>query len=325
MVSMPKSTKLCFLANMKKLHQIFGFLVLFFAFSHAQAAFNEGFKKCVECHEAEVEVWKGTKHFKSFNEVHKKDEAAKILAAVGGEKNMRQNATCVTCHYTETKTSETSKPQVATGPSCESCHGASSGWREIHNNYGEGIKDASKEAPANKAKRIADATKAGLIWPSMTYDVASNCMQCHGLAQSKIGGDILDKMLDAGHPGEPEFELVKNSQGVVRHRFYPPNVKTNAEMTPAELARMFIVGKAAQLVSAVTAAGKATHPKYVELQKKREQDARAALQLVADVPEVKALLDKPSHEAGRKLSDALKTKDLFDKVKAVLPAKSTYK
>ena len=287
------------------------------------APFNEGFRKCAECHESEVEVWKQTKHFKSYNEVHKKEEAAKILAAVGGPTNMRQNATCVTCHYTETKTSETSKPQVATGPSCESCHAASSAWREIHNNFGDGVKEASKEAPANKTKRIAEATKAGMIWPSMTYDVASNCMQCHGLAQSKISGDTLDKMLDAGHPGEPEFELVRNSQGTVRHRFYPPNVTVNAEMSPAELSRMYIVGQAAQLVSATAAASKATHPKYVALQKKREQDARAALQAVADVPEVKALLGAPTHEAGRKLSDALKGKDLSAKVK--LPAKSTYK
>lgn len=294
------------------------------AFGSASAApFNEGFRKCAECHEAEVDVWKQTKHAKSYNEVHKKEEAAKILAAVGGPNNMRQNATCVTCHYTETKASESAKPQVATGPSCESCHGASSEWREIHNNYGDGIKEASKEAPAHKSKRIADATKAGMLWPSMTYDVASNCMSCHGLAQSKISGDTLDKMLDAGHPGEPEFELVRNSQGTVRHRFYPPNVNTNAEMSPAELSRMFIVGQAAALVSATGAAAKATHPKYVALQKKREQDARAALQGVADIPEVKALLASPTHEAGRKLSEALKGKDLSAKVK--LPAKSTYK
>jgi hypothetical protein len=94
-------------------------------------------------------------------------------------------------------------------------------------------------------------------------------------------------------------------------------------MTPAELSRLFIVGQAAALVSATGASAKATHPKYIALQKKREQDARAALQGVADLPEVKALLSAPTHEAGRKLADALKGKDLSAKVK--LPAKSTYK
>lgn len=300
-------------------------LFLGFAASASAAPFAEGFRKCQECHEPEVEVWKQTKHFKSYNEVHKKEAAAKILAAAGGGASMRQNSTCLMCHYTETKASETAKPQVASGPSCESCHGASSEFRDVHNFYGDGITDANKEPPANKAKRLAAATKAGMIWSFMTYDIAANCMDCHGLAQPKLKGEVLAKMLEAGHPGEPEFELVRYSQGSVRHRFYPPNVNTNAEMNAAELARLYIVGQAAKLVSATTAASKTTLPKYVAMQKKREQDSRAALQAVVDVAEVKAVLDKPSADAARKLADALKGKDLSAKVKAQLPAKNTYK
>jgi hypothetical protein len=289
------------------------------------APFAEGFRKCQECHEPEVEVWKQTKHFKSYNEIHKKESAAKILAAAGGGASMRQNSTCVMCHYTETKASETAKPQVASGPSCESCHGASSEFRDVHNFYGDGVADASKETAANKAKRIAAATKAGMIWSFMTYDVAANCMDCHGLAQPRLKGDVLAKMLEAGHPGEPEFELVRYSQGSVRHRYYPPNVNTNAEMNAADLARLYIVGQAAKLVSATTAAGKSTQPQYAALQKKREQASRSALQAVADVPEVKAVLDKPSADTARRMADALKGKDLSAKVKAQLPAKNTYK
>jgi hypothetical protein len=289
------------------------------------APFAEGFRKCQECHEPEVEVWKQTKHFKGYNEIHKKESAAKILAAAGGGASMRQNSTCVMCHYTETKASETAKPQVASGPSCESCHGASSEFRDVHNFYGDGVADASKETPANKAKRLAAATKAGMIWSFMTYDIASNCMDCHGLAQPKLKGDVLAKMLEAGHPGEPEFELVRYSQGSVRHRYYPPNVNTNAEMSAADLARLFIVGQAAKLVSATTAATKSANPQYTALQKKREQDSRTALQTVADLPEVKAVLDKPTADSARKLADSLKGKDLSAKVKAQLPAKNTYK
>lgn len=302
--------------------------LLFLGFTAGNAAaapFSEGFRKCQECHEAEVEVWKKTAHFKSYNEVHKKESAAKILAAAGGGASMRQNSTCVMCHYTETKDSESAKPKVASGPSCESCHGASSEYRDVHNFYGEGVADASKETPANKAKRLAAATKAGMIWSFMTYDIAANCMGCHGLAQSKVKGDVLAKMLEAGHPGEPEFELVRYSQGSVRHRYYPPKIDLNAEMTPAELSRLFIVGQAAKLVSATEAAGKSSSPKYAALQKKRETDARAALQAVADLPEAKAVLDKPSADSARKLADALKGKDLSAKVKSQLPAKNTYK
>lgn len=291
----------------------------------AAAPFAEGFRKCEKCHEAEVEVWRGSEHFKSFNTVHRKEQAKKILDAAGGGASMRQNANCVLCHYTETRSSPTAKPQVASGPSCESCHGASSEWRDVHNFYGEGIDDPAKEPPANRTKRLAEARKAGMIWSFMHYEIASNCAECHGLAHPKLGADVLAKMLDAGHPSEPDFELVRNSQGSVRHRFYPPDYSKNAEMTPAELARLFVIGQAATLVSATAAASKSSHAKYAALQKKRAQDASKALQAVADLPEVAALLKQPTHENGRKLADSLKTKDLSAKVKAMLPAKSTYK
>ena len=62
------------------------------------------------------------------------------------------------------------------------------------------------------------------------------------------------------------------------------------------------------------AASKSSAPQYAALQKKREQDSRTALQSVSDVPEVKAVLDKPSADTARKLADALKGKDLSAKV-----------
>jgi hypothetical protein len=288
-------------------------------------SFNEGYRKCAKCHEAEVAVWQKTKHSQSFNEVHKKEEAKKILAAVGGPGSMRANPACVLCHYTETKSSPSAKPAVNSGPSCESCHGASSDWRDVHNFYGEGIEDPAKEPPANKPKRIAEARKAGMIWSFMHYDIAANCAECHGLAHPKLKGDVLAKMLEAGHSAEPAFELVAYSQGSVRHRYYPPNITLNAEMKPAELARFFVIGQAAKLVSATAAAGKSDHAKYVALQKKRAEEARKALAAVADLPEVKAVLDKPSADAARKLADALKDKDVSGKVKALLPAKGSYK
>src|SRR5688572_19615836 len=291
----------------------------------AAAPFAEGFRKCEKCHEAEVEVWKETAHFKSFQTVHRKDAAKKILEAAGGGASMRQNPTRRSSDLTETRSSPTAKPQVASGPSCESCHGASSDWRDIHNFYGEGIEDPKKEPPANRIKRLAEARKNGMIWSFMHYDIAANCNECHGLAHPKLAADVLAKMLDAGHPGDPQFELVRYSQGTVRHRFYPPDMNKNAEMTQAELARFFVIGQAATLVSAAAAAGKSNHPKYVALQKRRAQDAAKSLQAVADLPEVAALLKQPSHDNARKVADSLKDKDVSAKVKGMLPARNTYK
>src|SRR5207244_11848300 len=106
---------------------------------------------------------------------------------------------------------------------------------------------------------------------------------------------------------------------------FPTRRSSDLEMAPPELARLFVVGQAAKLVSATAAAGKSSHPKYGALQKKRAQDARSALQTVADVPEVAALLQQPTGDNARKLADALKSRDVSTKVKALLPAKNSYK
>ena len=283
------------------------------------APFYVGPKACSECHEAEVNVWKDTRHSKGFNDMHKKPEAARILKAVG-DSGMKDSKTCVLCHYTMVQKDEKSTAVAQAGPSCESCHGAASDWINVHNNYGGPKAKRQDETPQNKQQRIANAQKAGMIWPSMLYDVASNCMSCHGLARPGLDPAVMAKMLDAKHPLEPEFELVRYSQGTVRHRFYPPNVNVNAEMTPAELSRMFVIGQAAKLVSATTALSAATHAGYKEAQKKRADSAKDALK---SVPEAAALIASPTTENARKFVSAIEKQDLSGKV--TLPAKSTYK
>ena len=58
-----------------------------------------------------------------------------------------------------------------------------------------------------------------MIWPAQLFDVASNCMSCHGLANPALSAEHAAAMLDNGHPLKPDFELVAYSQGTVRHRF----------------------------------------------------------------------------------------------------------
>ena len=280
----------------------------------AQAGENVGPKKCAECHEAEVGVWEGTAHHDSFKEVHKKAEAKKISQAAGGGKSMKKNETCQNCHYTMVSKRAGKDPRPMAGPSCESCHGASSEWIDVHND---------DKVPLEK--RHAAAREKGMIWSFMHYDIAANCMQCHGLADPRLEAKELAAMLDAGHPINPDFELVRYSQGTVRHRFYPPDTSKNKEMTKAELARMFVTGQAAKLVSATEAAGKSDHAKYVEAQKKRAADASKALSLVKSVPEVKKLISSPSEASARAVVAAIKDKDLSGEVGSALPAKGSYK
>jgi hypothetical protein len=271
----------------------------------------QGPGKCADCHKGETAVWQKSKHATIFREIHRNPKVKAIITAAGGETNMRRNAVCTQCHYT--MVTEAGKPPTATtGPSCESCHGASSEWMPLHNSRAQ--------------DRMQKAAAAGMIWPSMLYDIAENCLSCHGLARPNVPPATFAKMIDAGHPGGTEFELVKYLEGSVRHRFYPPDVTKNQEMNNAELSRTFITGHAAGLVLVATSLGKGSNPKYEETLKKIEASARAALDTVkGQVPEAATLLSQPTEANARKLVEAIKGKDLYAQVRALLPAKNTYK
>jgi hypothetical protein len=273
----------------------------------------QGPQKCADCHKSEMAVWQKTKHATIFREIHRHPSVKAIVTAAGGDANMRRNTVCTQCHYT--MVTEAGKPPAATnGPSCESCHGASSDWMPIHNSR------------AAKPERIQKASAAGMIWPNQLYAIATNCLSCHGLARPDIPPDTFAKMIDAGHPAGTEFELVRYLEGSVRHRFYPPDVSKNQEMNPAELSRTFVTGHAAALVKVTSVQGKVNNAKYQETLKKIETNARAALDAVkGQLPEAAAVLAQPTEANGRKLADAIANKDLSAQVSRLLPAKNTYK
>jgi hypothetical protein len=266
----------------------------------AAAPFSQGLKTCQDCHRDEYKVWEGTKHFLSYRNVHKAKDAKKIAVAVGGKKNMKRNKDCVVCHYSSERKSAEAKPKIKTGPSCESCHGASSNWEPIHFDYGGKNVKREAETSDHKAKRIADSRHAGLAWASMPYDLAVNCMKCHGLARPEISGEAFAKMLGAGHPINQSFEIVLFSQGKMSHWL--------KKRSAAQLASLFVAGQAAKLVSATQAATSAgSDQQYKSAQMKRAEDAKAALK---SVPQASALIASPSDANARKLMDAIGAEDL---------------
>ena len=280
--------------------------------------YNQGPKVCSECHRSEAEVWKGTKHFASFKKIHK-SKKAKAIAKATGEKSMKRNETCVQCHYTVTQKKAGGKAKPAAGPSCESCHGASSGWINVHNDYGKGVK-RDQESADHKAERIKKSNAAGMIRPAMLYDVAANCMSCHGLVNPNLDPKKAAIMLDNKHPLNPDFELVKYSQGSIRHRFYPPEVTVNQEMTEAEKAQLYVIGQAAALVSATNGFSNSDHALYKAAQEKRIANAKAALDLIkGTIPEAAKIMSNPTAENGRALWAAIKGKDLTGAVGSKLP------
>ena len=288
--------------------------------------FNEGPKQCLECHEAEYDVWKQSKHFSAYKAVHKKPESKAILKAADAGKSMKRNKICSVCHYTNVRKTADTPAKAKAGPSCESCHGPSSQWRVMHDDYGgDTSTTAENESPEDKAKRRSNAKSAGMIWPFMHYDIAANCMSCHGLVRDEIEPDIFEKIIAANHPANNDFEFIKYSQGSVRHRFYPPNDSVNAEPSAPELSRLFVIGQAAKLVSASAAAKRASEGAYKAFQTQRVEDAREVLARITDVDAIKALMDAPTEENGRNLADAIKDKDLSSKVGSLLPTKDAYK
>lgn len=280
----------------------------------AQAASNIGPKKCQECHRAEYGVWEGSKHFTSLRTAHKNKSAKAIVKAVGGKKSMRKNKTCATCHYTNV-----GKKAIG-GPSCESCHGPAKKWLPIHNDLGGPKVKPSEESAAHKKKRLAAAKKAGMIHSAMLYGIAENCNGCHTL--QNVDPATAGKMIDAGHPINGDYELVKYSQGSVRHRFYPPDITKNKKMSKAQLANMFLTGHAVGLVYATQGAAKSTNAKYKAEMNKRIKAAKAAIGKVkGKVKPAGALLSKPTEKNARNFVAALAGKDLSGSVGGMVPSK----
>lgn len=275
----------------------------------AEEYYVKGANECLECHENDFVVWKKTKHYKNFKTFHTDKKTTEMLAKLGSKQGAKSDETCVKCHYTMVQKGPGDKGRADSGTSCESCHGPSSGYLEPH----------------EKEEHRALSRKMGLVYSDMDYDIAGKCMSCHGLAREDIKPDVLAKLSAAGHSVEPDFELVRYSQGTLRHRFFPPDVEKNQEMTKAELARFFVAGQAAQLVAAMREVKRATDGKYKATQQERADRARQALAVLKSVPEAAALLAGPTDGNARKLVDAIRTKDLSAELGGMLPAKSTYK
>ena len=302
---------------------LFFFVVNFSAATHAEPFF-QGVKPCESCHTAEFEVWKETVHAKSYKTVHKSEQAAELLAAVGSEASMKRDPLCISCHFSLRQKKANSKPKAKAGPSCESCHGPSSDWIDLHNDYGD-YDSAETEPAEHRNQRLATAEQAGLIGAFNLFGIASNCSSCHGLSRPDIEGESLAAMFANGHPLNEQFELVEYSQGSVRHRFYPPDLETNAELDAAGLSRLFIIGKAAQLVAAERAVAIAPDGDYKLAQQAIAKAARTSLEQAKSHAAVAKFLSNSDNENGRKLAEALKGVDLSNLVADSIPDPADYR
>lgn len=197
-----------------------------------------GANECIECHESEIKAWQGSQHYAN-KDLHKSEKALEIARNMGitSAAAIQKSGLCTQCHFTVQKIGS-GPAKVIDGVSCESCHGGALDWIDVHNT---GDRRDADDTPEKRAKRVAEATAAGMIPPTDFQAIAANCYSCHIITNE----ELVNK---GGHPARsPEFELVAWMSGEVRHNFFDSKGETNAE-TPKERKRMlYIAGIALQL------------------------------------------------------------------------------
>ncbi len=249
-----------------------------------------GNASCIKCHASEQAIWEATPHARTFDELHRRPEAAQIASRLGIE-SIKHSGRCVACHYTQQPTldpnavtnvslggfsSDISFHAIA-GISCESCHGAARNWLETHHDYGGPGLTRETESPVHRAERIAQSVSLGMRNPRNVYLVAQSCYRCHTTGDEEL-------VNVGGHSaGSLDFELVSWSQGTVRHNFVGTDGKQNLASTPHRLRFMFVAGLIADIEASLRAVATATEKStYATTVAKRAARAGARLRSVSE-------------------------------------------
>ena len=204
---------------------------------------------CAKCHGSEVRVWRQTPHFRTFSELTRNPKAREISAKMGLS-SIKRSDVCVDCHFTLQEIDGRNK--AVSGISCESCHGASKDWLALHNDYGGPTATKATETAAHRKKRLKQSAKFGMNNTRDLYSIAMNCYSCHMVPNE-------DLVNIGGHTaGTKEFELVRYSQGIVRHNFLRSDGVTNEPASRNRLRMMYVVGLIADLEFSTRATSIAT-------------------------------------------------------------------
>lgn len=231
---------------------------------------------CADCHEYNVDAWRETHHYSTFKDLPSNPDAREIADKMG-LKRIKQGSDCTNCHFTA-KTDDAGKVKSIAGITCESCHGAGDKYADIHSDFGGKDETAESEDPAHRDKRWADSEAAGMIRPGDIYAVARNCYGCHTVPNEKL-------VNVGGHTAGSKIELVRWTQGEVRHNLHYSNGKQNEEASIERRRSLYLVGKMIDLEFAFRGLADATEKAdYAVNMAKRAQRATAQLKaLNADI------------------------------------------
>ena len=140
------------------------------------------------------------KHKNSFDDLAGSDDAKKYaeLSGVGEANMLKGNSKCMECHGTVVSGKEAKEAEE--GVSCESCHGAGSGYKDPHQ---EGKGGGAGRPGYVKGMRLGmkDLKKLEVR--------AGACVRCHLTADQKV--------LASGHPSGLKFNYKSGMKSVAKH------------------------------------------------------------------------------------------------------------
>jgi Cytochrome c554 and c-prime len=231
----------------------------------------QGPNACAECHKETVKAWNASHHSSTFKQMPRSDDA-RMIANKLGIKRIKSESSCLGCHFTMAQEDDKVKPKPIAGISCESCHGAGAEWIDEHSDFGGKDIKADTENPEHKIKRYALSEAAGMIRPSNLYALAENCYSCHTVPDEKL-------VNVGGHTAGSKFELVRWSQGEVRHNLWYTDDNRSASLNRRRM--LYIIGKMLDLEYALRGVAKATEKKtYAVAMAKRVKRATAFLKKI---------------------------------------------
>ena len=208
-----------------------------------------GYESCEKCHASEVRVWKQTPHHETFLTLHRQPEAKQIAQRLGIS-SFKTDSACIKCHYT--MKTDGGGIEAISGISCESCHGASKDWIDVHNDYGGAGVTKAMESADHRIHRLRQSIAGGMRNPINVYLVAQSCYRCHTVPDERL-------VNVGGHKaGSMDFEIVSWSQGTIRHNFVRTNGASNDPSPRSRLRQMFMAGMIADLEFSLRATANAT-------------------------------------------------------------------
>jgi hypothetical protein len=211
-----------------------GCIVLFAALSASAQTFqNVGPRKCLDCHDhAKEKQWAEKEdgppplnHLNALKQLES-DKTPRFTKAIGLADPYDPKGACAGCHATVVRNN------VDYGVTCESCHGAASGYTDVHQQKG-----AYQKAVA---AGLRDTVKKPEVWVPI-------CMRCHVTEDQRL--------IAAGHPSGDDFNLGEKFATVAKH--WRTSYSNKADITARGRTVMALIASTRKVDTSVAVAANA--------------------------------------------------------------------